>query len=82
MDSRGLSGFSWGLLLYTEKAGCHVSGLSIEIGVLFPRGILCGFFSLDVSPALNTTISLYVNFVLMMVCVKEMHLVIRRVTTV
>ena len=43
---------------------------------MFPGGpgILCGLFSLDVSPALYTTISLRGKFLLMMVRVREaMH---------
>jgi len=40
---------------------------------MFPGGpgILCGLFSLDVSPALYTTISLRGKFLLMMVRVRE-----------
>jgi len=51
----------------------NTSGLSKGIGVLFSGGlgILCRFFLLGVSPALNTSISSRVNFCVDDGCVRE-----------
>ena len=59
MNSGESSGSSWVLLLSTGGTGWYASGLSKGIGVLIPggQGILYRFFPLDISPALNTSIS-------------------------
>ena len=71
INSGELSRSPWVLLLNTEGAGWYASGLSKGIRVLFSESldILCRFFLLGMSPALNMSISLHVNF-----CVDDGHI--------